>query len=350
MKLVCAYGNVVEEGSYWCKNCSNNCPPARLSLVFEHGEMIDDLEIVDLLKVFPSSVLYRAKRGKEVVFVKVAHQGFEEQLKKESLLLSNLEPHPALPVLLSASNVERRPYGKFTLREQVKYYLVLKNAPGVFLRNMLNHNPQPLPRTAAWLIVSLADAVAYLQVKGRKLLTNPTPDNILVYEDKSGIWRPLLLDLGATTDIGARPVKTFGVPVYAAPEQAEDAVCTVVTDVYRLGAILYEMLAGEPIFPAKLASDEEIRSLILRSEPVSLRQKRPELVTGVADVVHQALQKNPAHRQPDIRTFAKGLRVLFGEVPPEPRRWQIDRRVIAAIAFSTLAALLVLVILLLVEN
>lgn len=265
MKLVCTYGNVVEEGSYWCKNCDHNCPPARLSLVFEHGEMINDLEIIEMLKVFPLSVLYRAKRGKEVVLVKVAHQGFEEQLKKESLLLSNLEPHPALPVLLSASNVEPRPYGKFTLREQVKYYLVFKDAPGIFLRNILNHIPQPLPRTAAWLAVSLADAIAYLQVRGKRLLTNPTPDNILVREDKTGVWRPLLLDLGATTNIGAKPVKTVGVPVYAAPEQARDENCTVVTDVYRLGAILYEMLAGEPVFPAKLKNDDEVRALILRS-------------------------------------------------------------------------------------
>jgi serine/threonine protein kinase len=348
MKFICSYGNLTEEGSYWCKNCTHNCPPAKLSVIFEHGEMIHDLQIIELIRLFPTSALYRAKRGKKSVMVKVAHNGFEQQLKNEARLLSDIEPHPALPILLSAQ--EERVYGKFTIREQIKYFLVFKDAEGEFLDAQLRQNPQPVPKEIAWLIISLGDVIAYLHVKGKKLLTSLNPNGIIVRTDKAGVPRPLLLDLGMLIDINAKPVQIFGVPVYSSPEQVGDEPCTVATDVYSLGAVMYEMLAGEPVFLSKLKSDDEIKAMILQYEPVSLRQRRPELISGIADVAHRALQKHPAQRQPDIRTFAKGLRVLFGEVPVVPRRGRIDRRIIAVFVFIVLVWLLWLVITLLAQS
>jgi serine/threonine protein kinase len=334
MKHVCSYGNIVEKGAYWCANCPHQCHPAQLSMIFEYGEHINDIQILELLQIYPMTTLYRARRGKEIVLVKVAHNGYEEQLKREARLLSTLEPHPSLPILMPA--MEQRPYGKFTLQEQVKYYLVLRDIPARFLRDMLQDNARPVPMEVAWLIVGIADVVAYLHIRGKMLVMNLSPDNIMVRKDKSGAPRPYLTDLSALTEIGAEPVKMSAVTPYTAPEQVKATKCHYQADVYSLAAIMYEMFVGEALFTSRLHDDRELRQLILNQEPIPLAKRRPELIAGVSDVLQRALHKDPVQRQPDIRTFAKGLRTLFGEVPPEPRRFAVDRRILAIIAFVAL--------------
>jgi hypothetical protein len=350
MKAVCNYGNIAQEGSYWCRTCERNCPPGQLSFIFEVGERIDDLEVVELVHIFPGSALYRSRHGNKIVMVKVAHNGFEEQLKQEARFLQEFPQHPAFPELISAAPGDDRPYRKFTIREQIKYYFLLKNVEGEFLKNILNRQTHPAADYAAWLTISLADAVAFLNVKAGKLLNRLNPDTVYIRVDKTGVPRPLLLDLSAITPIGAKPLLNYITSGYVSPEQIKAEPCFIPSDVYSLGALLYEMLAGKPLFASRLQRDEDLRTAVLNEEPVPLKQLRPELVGGVSDVIQQSLQKDPLKRQPDVRTFAKGLRVLFGEVPAEPKRFELDRRILAVGIFSLLAILLVILLLVSTTN
>jgi serine/threonine protein kinase len=340
MKLVCNYGNIAEEGSYWCRTCERNCRPGQLSLIFEAGERIDDMEVIEFMRIFPAAALYRVKQDNKVVIVKVAHQGFEEPLKQEARFLMSFQHHPAFPNLISTLHGDERPYRKFTVKEQIKYYFLLRNVEGEFMRDLLNRQIQLPPEFSAWLTISLADAIAFLNVKGGRLLNQLSPDTIFVRVDKIGVPRPTLLDLSAVTTIGAKTSSSHITSGYMSPEQIRSESLSVTSDIYSLGAILYEMLAGQSLFASKLQRDEELRTSILYHEPVPLKQRRPELVAGVSDIIQQALEKDPARRQSDVRTFAKGLRTLFGEVPAEPKRIQLDRRIIAVGVFILLVILL----------
>ena len=207
---------------------------------------------------------------------------------------------------------------------------------------MLTRNPQPWYQHASWMTVSLADAIAFLHVKGGRLHLNINPDHVLVRTDKQGIPRPVLVDLGMVSEPNAVNqdwIKEYAVPAYTSPELLDGTkTATVAADVYGLGLLLYEMLAGHPAFKFKLEKPDDVRNAVRNSNPPPLN--RSDLAEDITGIVYQAIDRNPARRQPDIRTFAKQLRVKFGEVPPEKKGRQVDRRAVAVGVFATLAIVL----------
>jgi len=94
------------------------------------------------------------------------------------------------------------------------------------------------------------------------------------------------------------------------------------------------MLAGHPAFRFKGLKDDEVRQAVKTSNAAPMN--RTDLAEDINTIVFQSLEKMPARRQADIRTFAKMLRTKFGEVPPEKAKRQFDRRFVAAGAFTFL--------------
>jgi serine/threonine protein kinase len=324
MKRVCAVcDRISEDGNLWCQEL--NCPAGSNSLVFSYGEFLGDIEIVRLVRVISTATM--------------AHDSCQEQLKREAIILAQLagEQHPMLPVLLPPygnSALKQRPYGKTVFRDETKYYEVFEYVEGELLRDVVLKNPQPWYQHAAWITISIADAVAFLHVKGKRLHLNLSPDVIHVHYDKDGIPRPLLLDLGVVGEIGGSVDATWllqhGQPAYTAPELFDrNGVPTMASDVYGLGVTLYEMLAGRPAFPFRLLRAEDVRTNVVRQTPDPLT--RTDLSEEALNSIYQSIDKNPANRQADVRTFAKMLRSQFGEVPVERKRQLIDRRVLAGI-------------------
>ncbi len=221
--------------------------------------------------------------------------------------------------------------------------MAIAHAKGDFRSDLLIKNPQPWYQHAAWLTISLADAMAFLHVKAGRLHLNLNPDHVLVRTDKQGIPRPLLLDLGMVAEPGAvnmEWLQRYALPAYTAPELLDKAGnANVTADVYGLGLLLYEMLAGHPAYKFKLQKEEDVRRAVRNTNPPPL--SRSDLSKDITDIVDQAIDKSPSRRYPDIRTFAKQLRVKFGEVPPEQKRhWYtplMDRRAAAIGLFGMLA-------------
>ncbi len=348
MKRVCTHcERISTDGNLWCQN--RDCPSGTLTVIFDFGDNLGDIEITRLLRVYRMSAIYEARRGKEKLLLKVAHDGCQEQIKLEAMTLaklSEIQKHPMLPVLIPAyqyAEGKQRPYGKTVFQDQTKYYTVFEYAEGEFLRDLLVRNPQPWYLHAAWLTTSLADAVAFLHVKGGRLHLNINPDHVLVRTDKQGIPRPMLLDLGMLAEPTAVPqawIKEYALPAYTPPELLERnaSAATFSADVYGLGLLLYEMLAGHPAFKFKLQKDDDIRLAVRTTNPPPLN--RTDLSDDITGIVYQAIDKIPSRRQPDIRTFAKQLRVKFGEVPVEKKGYRFDRR---AAAIGVFAAILVVV-------
>ncbi|HEV3027646.1 MAG TPA: serine/threonine-protein kinase, partial [Planctomycetota bacterium] len=114
----------------------------------------------------------------------------------------------------------------------------------------------------------------------------------------------------ALTRTGAK----LGTPFYMAPEQVEGRASQVTpaTDVYALGAILYEILTGRP--PHDGESLAEVFAAILSRDPVAPRETSSHISHDLETVALKALEKDPARRYPDARAFAEDLhRAIEGE-------------------------------------
>ncbi len=181
MKRVCTIcERVSEDGNLWCQE--PDCPAGGMPLVFGYGEWLADIEVIRLIRVLKTAALYEARRGKQKVLLKVAHDDCQNLLKQEAvtlLQLSQKTQHPMLPVLLPAyqqADLTQRPYGKTVFQNETKYYEVFQYAKGEMLRDTLLKNPQPWYQHAAWLTISLADVLAFIHLQAKKLHLNLNPE------------------------------------------------------------------------------------------------------------------------------------------------------------------------------
>ena len=103
-----------------------------------------------------------------------------------------------------------------------------------------------------------------------------------------------------------------GTPNYMAPEQVRGKALGTGVDVYGLGAVLYELLAGRPPFAGSDAA--EVMNLILKSEPPGVRKCAPSVPRDLAVIVAKCLEKDPARRYATARDAADDLdRFLAGK-------------------------------------
>ncbi|HEX5098280.1 MAG TPA: HDOD domain-containing protein, partial [Polyangiaceae bacterium] len=136
------------------------------------------------------------------------------------------------------------------------------------------------------------------------------PANVLVLEGEP--LRLKLLDFGIAKLLSSGPNQTrhgqvLGTATHMAPEQAlgDAGRVTPQSDLYSLGAILYEMLAGQPVFHHD--SDVMLMVMHVRDEVPPLRAHAPDIPEGVARLVEKCLAKSPADRPTSARALAGAL-------------------------------------------
>jgi eukaryotic-like serine/threonine-protein kinase len=157
------------------------------------------------------------------------------------------------------------------------------------------------------------------------------PENVfLVPTDAGGVVseRIKVLDFGISKIRGSQTVKTqdqvlIGTPQYMAPEQAsgQNAAIDARTDLFALGAIVYEMLAGRPAF-----SGESVVAVIMNvvtGTPAPLATLVPDLPAPVVAAIERALAKKPEDRFADVAAFiealtGKPLQTLSAGLPGTP--------------------------------
>src|SRR5438309_99384 len=167
---------------------------------------------------------------------------------------------------------------------------------------------EPMPiRHAAELIAKLARTVHYAHEHGI-LHRDIKPGNILL--DAKG--EPHLTDFGLarlveTESTMTRTLDVLGTPSYMAPEQAmgNNAAVSSVTDIYGLGAVLYQLLTGQPPF-AGGATYETIK-LLLDTEPKHPRQLNPKVDRDLSTICLKSLEKDPKRRYSSALALAEDL-------------------------------------------
>ncbi|HYU43997.1 MAG TPA: serine/threonine-protein kinase, partial [Vicinamibacteria bacterium] len=149
------------------------------------------------------------------------------------------------------------------------------------------------------------------------------PGNIMV-ESRDRELHPYVLDFGLAREAAAQGLTDTGLalgsPPYMAPEQARGDVHALDrrTDVYGLGAVLYELVTGRPPFEGKSAV--EILLKVLHEDPVPLRRLAPSVPTDVETIALKCLEKDPARRYDSARDLADDLRRFLDGDPVQARR------------------------------
>ena len=360
---------VTVDGNLWCERV--DCPAELGYPVFEYGEFLGDLKVVKLIRVWRTAALYEAVRGEKKVLLKVAHKGddCEERVKREAVALASINPKPSgpaafirsffpsqrsiLPVPLPPYPVpSKRPFGEFSFRGDLKFFSVFDYIEGKLLSDLMLENPQIWHYQAAWIIETLAQALRPIAAKGKAHLCL-TPDMVMVEQDKEGILRPMLLDLGFI--VGGNEIESLAEwprlcePGYSAPELLAGRPKSTgpAADVYSLGAIFFEMLAGKTAFDSKVRRDEKIREAVTQHRG-SLPVQRPELEhAGVVKIVDQSLGQ--AGRFKDAAEMSKALRAIYAEAPPEKRSTPTRTYVVRIVLVLLLLVVAVITAVLLIQ-
>src|SRR5690242_2847883 len=200
-------------------------------------------------------------------------------------------------------------------RPDVLYY-VMPFVEGESLRDRLNHEGQLPVEDAVKIGRDIAAALDYAHRHG-VVHRDIKPENVMLHEGEA-----LVADFGIAKAVSAaggdqltQTGVAVGTPTYMSPEQAAgDAEPDGRSDVYSLGCMLYEMLAGDPPFTGPTAQAVITRRFV-ELAPL-LRTARPTAPEGVEQVVARALARVPADRFATAAQFAQALVVHTGTTPP----------------------------------
>lgn len=322
----------------------------------EPGQQVDAYTIVRRVGQGGMGVVYQARdAGGHPVVLKVPFDsllddpGTRARYAREMEIARALD-HPHIQRLVATGQSGGVPYA------------VLEWIEGSLLREHL-YSGQPLQvEEAVDLAVQLCDALEYCHARGI-IHRDLKPDNVMVTRQ----GQVKLLDFGAALLQGGRRITTaslspaLGTPDYMAPEQVQGQRGDARTDVYALGAMLYELLSGAP--PYRGDNALAVMAQHVQSRPAPLRARNRQVPPALEAVVAKALRRDPAERYQTVTDLradlqhldrvdpkalageslddrAPGHRSIGGDWGP-PRRGRPAAIAIAVVVAALVAALLV---------
>src|SRR6266852_1562602 len=204
-------------------------------------------------------------------------------------------------------------------------YFSMKFVEGGQLDEVVKQSPMSL-RQAVELIAKVASTVSYAH-EHSILHRDIKPGNILL--DEKG--EPHLTDFGLARLVESestvtRTMEVLGTPSYMAPEQAEgeNEAVNSATDVYGLGAVLYQLLTGQPPFAG--GTTYETIKLLLDTEPRQPRLLNPKIDRDLSTVCLKCLEKDPQRRYSSAVALAEDLERWLKHEPIRARHTGIFTR------------------------
>ncbi len=200
-------------------------------------------------------------------------------------------------------------------------YLAMECIDGGSLAERIEKEGRLSTDEAARILAEVASALDYAQKRG-VIHRDIKPHNVLLQAETG---RSLLTDFGiARTAEGSSLTATgmvVGTPAYLSPEQVTGEPSDHRADIYALGVVAYEMLAGQPPFTGPTSTAVLMKRLA--GPPPSLSTLRPEITSNLAAVIEGMLEPDPAERFQSAGDVVRGLRgdsVVSGSVSSATRR------------------------------
>jgi len=296
-------------------------PPAQLSPEIAPS-MIGEYRVVSLLGEGTFGLVYLAEqeRPKRLVAVKVLRSGLlsdtaVRRFELEPEIMARLQ-HPGIARVIGVGAVEHTAH---------RPYFVMEYVDGEPLIGFVRKRKLSV-RERVEMFIEVCDAVQHAHTK-QVLHRDLKPSNILVTAE----GKPRVLDFGVArlvspdvrvVTLATRPGQVVGTLAYMSPEQAAGDTASVDTrtDIYSLGAVLYELLSNRlPIDVDGRLVHEAVLS-IRDSVPPSLVTVSPECGIDISTIVGKALAKERERRYITVSEFAADLRRYLADEPVLARR------------------------------
>ncbi len=272
-----------------------------------------DYELLEILGEGGMGVVYRARQNsldREVAMKLLsagpwASKDFIARFEREAQNAARMQ-HPNIVTVYEVGNSEGL------------HYFSMRLVRGESLSSRMKRGEKFTPRAAAALMRTVAEAVDYAHNLG-VLHLDLKPANVLL--DEAGT--PYVADFGLArrleNTLAIENDEVSGTPAYMAPEQAQvrASKLTRSTDIWGLGAILYELLTGEPPFRAETAQDTV--KLVLEGQVRAPRRTKPDLPLDLQAIVLRCLNRDARERYPSARALADDLARFIEGRPVQAR-------------------------------
>jgi eukaryotic-like serine/threonine-protein kinase len=224
---------------------------------------------------------------------------FVERFKREARLVAQLQ-HPNIVTVIDRGE------------EDGRQYIVFEYIDGENLKERVVRKGRLEIHEALEISIEVAHGLAFAHAHGL-VHRDVKPQNVLLNGDGGakvtdfGIARSLDVEQGMT-----RAGTVLGTSNYIAPEQASGRQVDVHTDVYSLGVVLYELLAGDVPFPGE--SFIAVAMKHVHERPPNILDTRADVPLRVAAAIDHALEKDPEQRFPTMDAFAAELEACLSEL------------------------------------
>ena len=307
---------------------------------------VPGFELLDLVGRGGSGVCYRARdlSLNRTVAIKLLSdtRATDEDLRKQ--LLKEAE---AAASLVHSSIVRVHQIGQSLAGTP---YLVMEYVEGGSLAEQLKTTSPIAPRKAAQLALDVTEAIRHAHEHG-VIHRDLKPGNILLDDDS----QPHVCDFGLARKLDPTETRNttniVGTPAYMPPEQARGEPTDARSDVYSLGATLYEMLGGRSPFHGVSAWDTLYQ--VMTSEPLSVRKLNSAVPVDLETICAKCLEKRPENRYASAADLASDLRLFLENRPIKSRpvssferfrRWCARNRALSAtLSVAALLAISLLV-------